>query len=110
MEYPTDIRLGEDKDIVINDANDIGLVSGVQQLEQSVAIDVLDEIERFLGSAVTGTRVGKIEERIQTALQNDEQVGTVTNVSVEEFDRRDGSLNVSVSLLRDDDFTITVGN
>ncbi|AGF91206.1 hypothetical protein HAPG_00020 [Halorubrum phage GNf2] len=108
MEYPTDLRLNQDKDIAINGANDLALVSGVSQLEQSVALDVLDELEDFIGSRVTGTRVGRLEERIQTALSNDSQVQTVTNVSVEEFNRQTETVRIDVSLLRDDDFTLEV--
>mgnify|MGYP000565407382 CR=1 FL=1 len=108
MEYPTDLRLNEDKDIAIDDANDLALVSGVDQLEQSVAIGVLDEIQTFLGSRVTGARIGRLEERIQTGLSEDPQVGTITNVSVETFDRQTNTISVDVSVLQNNDFTLEI--
>ena len=108
VEYPTDFDLNSDKDIHLDGANDIALVSGVSQLEQSVAIDVMDEIQEFIGGRVTGKNVGLLEERLRQGLNDDPQLDRVVSVNVVEYDRRDDSLSVDIVTIKNEDFTITV--
>jgi 2-polyprenyl-6-methoxyphenol hydroxylase-like FAD-dependent oxidoreductase len=103
-----DIGIDQNRDVYLDDGNDLGLVSGNAQLEQSVAIDVLDETRRFIGSTVTAQTIGLLEQRIGEGLADDPQVATIRDVSVEEFDKRDNSVTVSVSVAEDEDFTLTV--
>lgn len=105
---PTDIALGRDKDIRIDDANDIGLVSGQAQLEQSVAIDVFDELTDFIGGKVTGRNLGLLEERIRQGLNDDPQLDEVTNVRIVEYDRGNDSIVIEASVPENDDFTLSV--
>lgn len=107
-ERPRDIALNEDADVYLDDVNDLALVSGNDQLQQSIAIDVLDVTQQFVGSKISAQSVGLLEQRILEALNEDPQVGTIRNVSVEEFDRRNNSVTVQVTLLENEDFTIEV--
>lgn len=107
-ERPRDIALNEDGDVYLDDVNDLALVSGRAQLQQSIAIDVLDVTEQFVGRRVTAQSVGLLEQRILEALEEDPQVGTIREVTVEEFDRRNNSVTAQVTLLENENFTIEV--
>lgn len=109
-ERPRDIAIGTDQDIFLDDTNDLALVSGDAQLEQSIAIDVLDVTEQFVGSSITAQSIGLLEQRIREALNDDPQVGTVRDVNVSEYDKRTNSITAEVSLSEDEDFTIEVSS
>lgn len=108
VDYPTDLDLNGDKDIHLSGANDLALVSGVHQLEQSVAIDVMDELEAFVGGRVTGKNLGLLEERLRQALNDDPQLDEVRLVNVEEYDRGAQSITAEIITTQNDNFTIQV--
>lgn len=108
VEYPTDLRLNEEKDIHLDAGNDLALVSGEEQLRQSIGIDVLDEISAFVGSRITGTNIGRLEERIRKGLNDDPQLAAVRNVTIEQFDRRDDTVEITAEVVGDDDFTLEI--
>lgn len=106
MQYPTDLRLNESKDIYIDAAGDIATVGGFEQLQQSVALDALDALEDFIGDGITGRNVGLLEERVTRALTRDEQVGEVRTVNVTEYNQESNIVSVEVELVENDDFTL----
>lgn len=108
MEYPTDIALSEDLDIFLDGANDIATISGIDQLEQSVAVDVLDATREFIGGPVTGPSLGLLEERVEQSLRRDEQLSQVKTVNVVQYDEGNNSIEMDVFVIDDDDFTIEV--
>jgi len=110
VEYPTDLKLNEGKDIHLDTGNDLALVSGKQQLRQSIGIDVLDEISAFIGGRITGTNIGRLEERIRKGLDEDPQLAEVRNVTIEQFDRRDDTVEITAEVVGDDNFTLEVSD
>jgi hypothetical protein len=108
VDYPTDLQLNGDKDIFLDGANDLATVSGVRQLEQSVAIDVMDEIQNFIGGRVTGKNIGLLEERVRQGLNDDPQLSEVRQVNVREYDRRTDEIKIDIIVSQNDDFTIEV--
>lgn len=104
----SDIRLDSGMDVEINAGNDIGLVSGHEQLEQSLGTDVMDEIQNLIGGRVDGHNVGLLEERMRQALNDDPQVGDIAYVNVEEFDRRTASISAEVGVVEDENFRVEV--
>lgn len=106
VEYPTDILLNSDKDIAIDSANDIGLISGIRQLSQSVALDVMDEIPDIVGGRVTGQNIGLLEEKIRRGLNEDPQLSEVRSVNITEFNRQSNTLSMEVLVVDNDDFTL----
>jgi len=106
MDYPTDLRLNQDKDIYIDAAGDIATVGGFEQLQQSVALDALDVLEDFIGEGLTGRNVGLLEERVSNALARDEQVGEMRTVNVTEYNEESGIVRVRVELVENEDFTL----
>jgi hypothetical protein len=108
MEYPTDLDLNSDKDIHIDGSNDLATVSGIEQLEQSVAIDVMDEVQEFIGGRVTGKNLGLLEERFRQAINEDPQVVSVRTLNITEYDRRTDTISVEISTIENEDFTLEV--
>lgn len=108
VDYPTDLDLNQDKDIHLDGSNDLAVTSGVEQLEQSVAIDVMDEIQEFIGGRVTGPNIGLLEERLRGALNDDPQLSEVRLVNVAEYDRRTDTITIEIIVVDDEDFTLEV--
>lgn len=108
VEYPTDLDLNEDKDIHLDGANDLATTSGVEQLQQSVGIDVMDELRDFVAGRLTGGNIGSLEERIRQGLDDDPQLSDVRNVTIEQFDRRTDTVEITVSVVENADFTLEV--
>jgi hypothetical protein len=108
VEYPTDIDLNEDKDIHLDAANDLATTSGIEQLQQSVAIDVLDELRSLIAGRLTGRNIGKLEERIRQGLDDDPQLSDVRNVTIETFDRDSGRIEIEVNVVENEDFALEV--
>lgn len=108
VEYPTDLAVTEDLDLYIDGSNDLATISGLGQLQQSVALDVLDVTREFVGGRLTGRNVGLLEERVQRSLERDEQLSQVKTVNVVEYDRSDESVTMEVLVIDDEDFEITL--
>jgi hypothetical protein len=108
VDYPTDLDLNENKDIHLDASNDLELTSGIEQLQQSVAVDVLDEIQALLSGRVSGENIGLLEERIASGLNDDPQVGDVRSVTIESFNRQTDEVAIDVKLVRNEDFTLEV--
>ena len=106
VEYPTDLDLNSDKDVHFNGANDLAVVNGEDQLLQSVAIDAMDEIQKFIGGRVTGKNVGLLEERLRQAFNDNPQLDEVVNVSVVEYDRRTDELIIEATTIENENFTL----
>lgn len=106
MEYPTDLELNENKDIFLDGANDLATVTGPQQLEQSAAISVLDELDDFVSGRLTGENIGLLEERVRQGLNDDPQLGRIRNVSIKTFNRDTELVTISVQVAGNDDFTL----
>jgi hypothetical protein len=107
-EYPTDLDLNSEKDIHLDTTGDLTLTSGIEQLQQSVAIDVMDELDEFIGGRVTGKNIGLLEERLRQALNDDPQLSDVQNVNVEEYNRRTNTLTVTILTIENDEFTLPI--
>jgi len=107
VEYPTDLDLDPDKDIHLDGANDLALVSGVDQLKQSVAIDVMDEIQDFIGGRVTGRNIGLLEERLRQAFNDDPQLDEVVSVNITQYDQRTNELTIEAKTIENEEFTLS---
>ena len=102
----TDLRLDENLDTFLDGANDLATISGIDQLEQSTALDVLNQAQQFSGGRLTGTNVGLLEERVRTSLESDPQIENVVNVSVAEYNTDTGAVQLDVVVTNNDNFTI----
>lgn len=106
VEYPTDLDLDPDKDIHLDGANDLALVSEEDQLRQSVAIDAMDEIQDFIGGRVTGRNIGLLEERLRQAFNDDPQLDDVVSVNITQYDKRTDELTIEAKTIENEEFTL----
>lgn len=102
----TDLRVNDDIDVYIDQANDLATISGIEQLEQSTGLDVLNQVRQFSGGKLTGESVGLLEERVRVSLQSDPQIDRIITVSVSEYNRETGDVALDVVATENDDFTI----
>jgi len=98
-----DIEVGTDYQFVnISDStDDLKTVSGEALTEQSVVIDVRQEVRPLLGGNVE-TDIDIIEAAIRRGLQNNEYVERVYSVSVETIDKQDGTVTFNAVTERND--------
>lgn len=106
MDYPTDAYLDENRDLQIDQGGDIATISGFEQLEQSVELDVLDAVRNFIGEGLTGRNVGLLEQRVEAALKRDEQVGEILTVNLSEYNQETGSVKLEVHVVENEDFML----
>lgn len=108
VEYPTDAELNEQKDIFVDEAGDISLVSGIDQLAQSVGIDIFDETQDFTGSKLTGLTIGRLEAQIRDGLDNDPQLDDIVSVTIRSFDEEAGNVFIEVVTTANNEFTLPI--
>jgi hypothetical protein len=109
VDYPTDLDLNGDKDVHLDAGNDLALIGGLGQLQQSVAINVMDVTQQFIARPLTGSTVGKLEEKIRQAVANDPQAEDPTSVDVTTYDRTRQAVVATVTTDADETFEIEVG-
>jgi hypothetical protein len=105
---PQDLGVDENFDVFVDDTGDLATVVGKEQLEQSVALDIANVSERFIGESLTATNLGIIEEEIRQSLNRDEQVGRVISVTVEEYNADTNAVVASVATENNRDFILEV--
>jgi len=108
MDYPEDLQLSEHRDIFLDGANDISTIGGVGQLEQSVMLDVGDEVMQLVGGNLDGPTVGKIEARVRQALNDDPQIASVQSVTLQRYDKTNNALYFSIMTRANNDFELAV--
>lgn len=103
-----DIGLDSDGDVHTDSGNDLALVTGQAQLEQSVYIDVGDVMNQLIGGNITATNISLVEKRIKDALNDDPQLDDVQSVTVEEFDKRTNTLTVTAITTENEQFEMNI--
>lgn len=93
---PEDLAVDSNFDVFVDDTGDLATVSGKDQLQQSVALDIADVTDIFVGESLTAANLGIIEERIKRSLNRDEQVGRIVSVTVDEYNRDTNTVIVDV--------------
>jgi len=108
VDYPTDLNLDNSLDIRIDGANDLATDSGVTQLQQAVVLSVLNESVEFVGESLTGPQLGLLEARIEQAIANNPQVTDPRRVTADSYNRRSGSVQMTVITKENEQFEIGV--
>lgn len=106
VEYLQDIEVTEDKDVRVDSSNDLALVSGADNLEQSVALSVLDVTSELVGEGLRGEQLAILEQRVEQALRGDPHVGSIQRIRVERFDAESGTVTIEATVRDNDDFTV----
>lgn len=105
---PTDLELTTGFDIYIEGSNDLATISGDDQLEQSVALDVRNVTKALIGGRLTGQNIGLLEERVERSLAADEQLSSVQTVNVTRYSQETQTVTMEVIVIDDEDFELEV--
>lgn len=108
VDYPTDINLNSGFDVHVGPDGDLVTTSGVAQLEQSVAIDVADEVDDFVSSRITGENIGFLEQAIREGLNDDPQIEAVRSVTITEYDKSTDTISVDVFTVENEEFELEI--
>jgi len=108
VDYPTDLDINEEKDVHLDASNDLATTSGIEQLQQSVGIDVIDELRDFVAGRLTGENIGQLEEAIRRGLDEDPQLASVQNVKIDTFNRSTSTVKIDVTVVQDDNFSLEI--
>lgn len=105
-EQLTDVAINENKEVEVDATNDLRTVSGEANLRQSVALDVMDVTQSFLGDRMTPTSVNNLRSAIRQSLASDPQIDSVTAVKITDVDSQTNTVTVEIRAEPDHDFEL----
>jgi len=91
-----DLKLGKDRYISVGADGDLETTSGVETVEQSVAIRVSPAVKELVGEDIDGESLTDLEAQIERAMGRDEQIESVNRVDVIEVNRSTNTVVVDV--------------
>jgi hypothetical protein len=94
------------EDITLDDSGDLATVSGIDNVAQSAALDVRDELQYAVGDTLTTDAVYDVQQTIHDALAADPQLATPVSVTLESISTEGNELTFSVECLDNEDFTL----
>jgi hypothetical protein len=103
-----DLKLNVDKHVGVDGEGDLATTSGVETIEQSIAINLSEPAQEVIGNRTSGATIERFESRISELPAVDEAVSRVVDVSVEQIDTRDNTIAVAVRALSDEDVLLEV--
>lgn len=104
----SDIELLANQDTYIDTLNDLPLISGHDNAQQSVALSTLDTTELFIGNRPTHKLYNKLKGDVRDALQQDPNVSSVNSVTITNIDEENDTVDIAISLVGDSSFSITL--
>lgn len=102
-----DLRLNEDREIEVGPENDLRQTSGIDTVEQSVAIHAGATLRPLIGEPLTDQTYADIEAEVTEVLQNDPQIEDVTRVSIRTVNKSDGTVTLEVFTSYNNSFEIS---
>lgn len=103
-----DIEVFSDQDTRLDETGDLPLITGVPNIKQSLALDVLNETESRIAQRITNSTVNGLQGDIQTALQNDPQVDTIESIEVLSTNEQTNEIEIGVTVNGDVTFPATI--
>lgn len=105
-EYLRDLDLNEDKDVHLDDTNDLAISEGRANLEQGIALSVMEITHRVIGEKYTAANLSLLEQRVEEYLAEDPHVEEVLRVTTETVNRDSGIITMRIDVDEDESFTI----
>lgn len=103
----TDLRVvGED--IILNDSGDLDVISGFDNVLQSVALDTRDVTHFHVGNQLTTDAVYEIQNAITNSLRNDPQVSDPISVEPSQLDTESNEIEFEVTTIDNENFTLDI--
>ena len=108
MTEPYDYEVSEDLDINFNSLNDISVVKGDELENQRIGLSVIDTNLDSAGSSITRTDIRLLEKDIEDNLEPLVEQGLISEIQGMRSRVEDETVTVSVSLIDQDGFEITL--
>lgn len=109
MQYPQDIALDENRDIIISDdSHDAVLTNGFEVVQQTAAVACGNVVRSFVGEAITGKNLENLRSTISGAIRAEPLFLNTARVEIIEIDRTTDTVTVRVTTTVDKTFLITV--
>jgi hypothetical protein len=108
MEYlkqVQDIEIDRNKDIVIGTHGDLDLISELDNIHQSVAIMVMQNTARYVGTPVTSNTLKNLETDILESLNQDPQIDPVRRVDIFAYDEAADEIELEITTTKNESFT-----
>lgn len=102
-----DVALDEDRDIVLTDQNDIEVVRGVPNIEQSLGIALGKEARQLIGEQLDGTELRAFIGDLESAIDEDPQIEEATGITLEEIDKQTNTMRFTIQTI-EGDFEVTL--
>ena len=106
----SDIELLANQDTYITKGEDLPLIDGYGNAQQSVALSTLDITELFIGNRVTHELLNKLKGDVRSALQRNPNVDQVESVNVLSIDEDTDTVTVSVTIDGGNTFNINLSS
>ena len=93
-----DLYLTENRDITQTSQNDLREVSGIENVVQSVGIQLASEARVLLGEQITGERLRQFGDSVERALLADPEVESVESLIISEINRESNTVVVEATV------------
>lgn len=93
-------------DIRLNKTNDIALVDGIENVKQSVALDVRDITHFAIGSNINANTIYDVTAAIERSLAADPQITAPTTVELQSINKDANELQFDITTRDNEGFTL----
>lgn len=93
-------------DIGLDDGGDLAFVTGMDNVKQSVALDIRDVTHFDVGGTLTSDTTFALRDEIKRSLQTDPQITTPITVELDSVDKNAGVVNFAITTRDNEEFTI----
>lgn len=101
-----DLRINEDREVEVGADGDLRQTSGIDTVEQSVAIHAGEVLRPLIGEPLTDQTYADIEAEVATILRRDPQIENVDKVSIQTVNKSSGTVTLEVFTSYNNSFTI----
>jgi hypothetical protein len=105
LEQVQDIEIDRNKDVVIGGHGDLDLISELDNIHQSVAIMVMQNTARYVGTPVTANTLKNLETDILESLNEDPQIDPVRRVDIFAYDEGNDTIEMEITTTKNESFT-----
>ena len=93
-----DLYLTKNRDITQTSQNDLREVSGIENVVQSVGIQLASESRVLLGEQITGERLRQFGDSVERVLLEDPEVESVESIIISEINRETNTVVVEATV------------
>lgn len=94
------------EDIYLDEGGDLATVRGFDNVIQSAALDVRDELQFTIGDTLTTDAIYNVQQTIHDALSRDPQLAEPVSVTLESVNTEGNELTFSVDCIDNEEFTL----